>query len=155
MPSSVESKVEQYLKRICRAPARRSQASAARLVVDRLCGRDRPAFQRDDDRFGIGRRRAFRRDADQLHGAHAAPHERVAQIGGAGEIVGDRPQQHAHRSLPAPGPQISFDRRQERVAIRRSAGKSRQRAVAASGAQACGTGFNPPILPRQFGLPGP
>src|SRR6478735_9800388 len=36
LPSSVESNVEQYLKKICRAPARRSQASASRLVATAL-----------------------------------------------------------------------------------------------------------------------
>jgi hypothetical protein len=65
--------------------------------VDRLPGGDRAALQRHDDRLGVADPVRARGHPDQLHGAHPAPHEGVAQIRGAGEIVGDRSQQHSHR----------------------------------------------------------
>jgi hypothetical protein len=32
-------------------------------------------------------------NADALHGAHAAAHQHVGQVGGAGEVVGDAAEQ--------------------------------------------------------------
>src|SRR5262249_30832350 len=85
------------------ARARLPEPSERRKApLDRLRGGDRAALQRNDDRLRIGDFGLSRRHIDQLHGAHAAPHQCVAQIGGASEIVGDRSQQHAHRA-PPPG----------------------------------------------------
>ena len=81
-------------------PRRLQPGERREALLDRLARRNRPALQRDHDRLGIGNRRARRRHINQLHRAHPAPHQRVAQIGGAGEIVGNGSQEHAHDALP-------------------------------------------------------
>ena len=81
-------------------PGAAQKAERGKAHRHRLFGRDRAAFEGDDDRLSIGQLHIGCRHVDQLHGAHAAPHQRVAEIGRAGEIVGDRSQQYAHDALP-------------------------------------------------------
>ena len=107
LPASVESKVEQYLKKICLAPLALSQrqaasdcatASAAGMVRD---------FSATTMASACGA--SPRGSADGLHRVHAAPRQRVGEIRGAGEVVGDAAQQH--RS----GPADARRRRRDRV----------------------------------------
>ena len=89
LPSGVESNVEQYLKKNCRAPSSRSHASAAGDSRDRLRDRRRARLQRDDDRVDVGQLEV-RDDAERLDRPHPLADERAAEVGRAGDVVGDR-----------------------------------------------------------------
>ena len=86
--SSVESKVEQYLKKKRRSPAACSQASAASdWAIASLAAIER-VFSATTTASASGIA-ACRRHADRLDGAHAALDQHARDVGGAGEVVGD------------------------------------------------------------------
>ncbi len=68
-------------------------------LLDRSRRRDGAAFQRDNDRIRIRRARRRIGHVDELDRAHALAHQRVGEIGRAGEIVGDRAEEERHRLL--------------------------------------------------------
>ena len=91
-----ESKVEQYLNRICRAPCARSQRERG----ERLARPPRrPAMVRDLSATTTASASPGSTPvlghADQLHRAHAVAHQHVGEVGGAGEVVGDAAEQDA------------------------------------------------------------
>jgi hypothetical protein len=45
--------------------------------------------------------------ADGLHRAHAGAHQHAGHVGGAGEVVGDDAEDHAHPSSPAASMPVS------------------------------------------------
>ena len=53
-------------------------------------------LERDDDRVRLGQLEPAR-DADRLHGPHAAADERATEVGGAGRVVGDRAEEGCAR----------------------------------------------------------
>ena len=59
-------------------PGALQPAERCKALRDRVGGRDRPAFQCDDDGLGVGDIGAERRHVDQLDRAHTAPHQGVA-----------------------------------------------------------------------------
>ena len=98
LPSGVESKVEQYLKTICRQPCRRSQSSAASdcatasaAAIERLFSATTPASMSSPARC--------RRQAEELRRPEAAlPRQSLGQgvrnIARAGKIVRDNAEKH-------------------------------------------------------------
>ena len=94
LPASVESNVEQYLKKTCRAPRPRSHAQRGERLRDGVGRRDRARLERDDDRVGIAVDAVAPRHADRLDGAHAALDQHVREVGRAGEVVGDAAKEH-------------------------------------------------------------
>ena len=56
--------------------------------------RRRARLQSDDDRIDL-RQLEIACDADRLHRSHSLAHERAAEVGGAGHVVGDRTEEHA------------------------------------------------------------
>ena len=125
-PASVLSKVEQYLKKNCRQPARCSQSSAARLSRDRLAQPARCATSaRRRPRPPRARRRP-RGHADDLHRAHAVAHQHGGEVGRTGEVVGDAAQQRAvlalsYASSGGATPMLAGGRQFARQAARRDA----------------------------------
>ena len=91
------------------AAGRAQPGERGKAFIDRLPHRRGARLQRDDHRIGVGHRIARARHADELHGAHAAAHQHGAEIGGAGEVVGDRAQQHGV-ILPVARPVCRGDR---------------------------------------------
>ena len=89
LPSAVESKVEQYLNRICPAPWPRAATRAPPATAgSHPRRRDRARLERDD-RLGIAWIDVARRHADQLGRRHAVPDQHAREVGGTGEVVGD------------------------------------------------------------------
>ena len=89
LPFSVESKVEQYLKKNCRTPALRSHSSAASdIPMASSTGLVRD-FRATTTASAAGTSVSGPRHPEQLHRAHAVLDQHVGEVGRAGEIVGD------------------------------------------------------------------
>ena len=69
--------------------ARPQPGERAERLLDRLADRRRARLQRDHDRVGLRQRQVGARNAVDLHRAQAALRQRVGQVGGAGEVIGD------------------------------------------------------------------
>src|SRR5207249_1068644 len=67
---------------------------------DRLVGRVAARLERHDDAVSGGYFQPRTRHAQQLHGAHVGPDQRVGEIGRSGEVVGDAAKQDAHGAAP-------------------------------------------------------
>ncbi len=79
-------------------PGGEQRLAGGQALGHRLAWRRGAGLQRDDDGIGLGQRPG--RHADHLHRGHAAFHQGVRKVGGAGEIIGDAAEQR-HGGVPS------------------------------------------------------
>ena len=96
LPRSVESKVEQYLNRICSAPRGAQPGQRGERLGDRLRRRHGARFQRHHHGLRVAGMDPFLGHADQLHRRHAVAHQHAGKVRGAGEVVRDAAEQDRH-----------------------------------------------------------
>ena len=89
------------LEQVLPRPLPRQPALRRQRLRHRLRDRGRARLQRHHHGVGFRHRQTRLGHADQLHRAHAVAHQHAAQIGGAGEVVGDGAEQDRHGVSPA------------------------------------------------------
>ena len=98
LPRSVESNVEQYLKKNCRHPASCSQRERSeRTCADRLRWRRRARLQRDHDGVGVVRGRSAAAHRSSAPSASRYFTSMPARSVAPREIVGDAAEQCGHQ----------------------------------------------------------
>ena len=103
LPASVESKVEQYLKKAWRTPQARSRSSASTDCATASAAGIARDLSATTTASTLRRRVALRRDPQQLRDPQPAARQHVGEVGGAGEVVGDAAQDRGHGAAPSLG----------------------------------------------------